>query len=157
MKNGRYLQVNTMYKSKDKKVQPVADSSVRPDAVKGRPDWKERAQERQPPNPDQSWRQFPDYVSDWTASFPKGQRITEERLAEMKIAAWLLPREKDMLYEVFLCREAALSFDFKESGRVHPDVTPPVRINTVPHEAWKENNFPVPMSLRSEVNKMIQD
>jgi hypothetical protein len=156
-RDGVLFQVNTMYKSKDKKVLPVADSSVRPDAVEGRSDWKERAQQRQPPNPDQSWRKFPNHITDRTAGFPKGQRVTKERLVEMKIAEWLLPREREMLEEVFLCREAALSFDFAESGRVHHDVTPPVKINTVPHEAWKESNFPVPMSLREEVNKMIQD
>ncbi|KAH5702140.1 hypothetical protein HBI20_255490 [Parastagonospora nodorum] len=74
----------------------------------------------------------------------------------MKIAEWLWPREKLMLQEVFFCREAALSFDFAESGRIHEDVCPPVRINTVPHDAWKEGNFPVPRRLRAEVNDMIQ-
>jgi hypothetical protein len=61
-----------------------------------------------------------------------------------------------MLEEVFFCREKSLSFDFAESGRIQENVCPPVRINTIPHEAWKEGNFPVPRRLRAEVNDMIQ-
>jgi hypothetical protein len=62
-----------------------------------------------------------------------------------------------MLEEVFYCREAALSFDFPKSGRIHDDVYPPVRINTVPHDAWKEGNFPILRKLRDEVASMIQE
>ncbi|KAF1828249.1 hypothetical protein BDW02DRAFT_512796, partial [Decorospora gaudefroyi] len=79
------FELATMYKSKDKKVQPVANSLVRPHAVEGRLDWQERARERQPPNPDQSWRKFPHLIGDRTAPFPRGSRITTERLKEMKI------------------------------------------------------------------------
>lgn len=154
---GVHFEVATMYKSKDKKVQPVHDSTVVPHAVEGRLDWQDRARKRQPPNLDQSWRQFQRFIENRTATFPIGERVTPERLEKMKIASWLLPREKAMLVEVFLCREAALSFDFPESGRIHPDVVPPVRINTVPHEAWKEGNFPIPRKLRAEVSKIIQE
>jgi hypothetical protein len=151
------FEVSTLYKSKEKKVQPVHTSDTRPHAVEGRMDWKERATVRQPPNTDQSWRRFQQFIGARTAPFPRGQRVTPERLAEMKIADCLQPKEREMLVEVFHCREAALSFDFEESGRVHHDVYPPVRINTVPHEAWKEGNFPVPRRLRDEVGKMIQE
>jgi hypothetical protein len=145
-----------MHKTKDKKVQPVSKSDFTPHAVEGRMDWQVRAAERQKPNTDQSWRSFQRYIGDRTAPFPVGTRVTNERLEKMKIAEWLWPREKLMLQEVFFCREAALSFDFAESGRIHEDVCPPVRINTVPHDAWKEGNFPVPRRLRAEVNDMIQ-
>jgi hypothetical protein len=156
-KGGVNFELATMYKTKDKKVLPVHDSSVIPHAVEGRLDWQERARTRQPPNTDQSWRQFQRFIEDRTAPFLKGTRVTPERLQKMKIAEWLWPREKEMLIEVFHCREAALSFDFPESGRIHPDVVPPVRINTVPHDAWKEGNFPIPRKLRDEVSKMIQE
>jgi hypothetical protein len=150
------LEVSTMHKAKDKKVQPVSNSAFTPHAVEGRTDWKKRAQERRPPNTDQSWRQFQRYIGARTAPFPVGSRVTSERLEKMKIAEWLWPRERLMLEEVFFCREESLSFDFAESGRIQEDVCPPVRINTVPHEAWKEGNFPVPRRLRAEVNDMIQ-
>jgi hypothetical protein len=151
------FEVATMYKTKDKKVQPVHDSTVKPHAVEGRLDWQMRARARQPANNNQSWRQFGKYIEDRTATFPLGSRVTSERLRKMKIAGWLWPRESEMLQEVFFCREAALSFDFQESGRIHHDVYPPVRINTVPHTAWKEGNFPVPRKLRDEVGRMIQE
>ena len=154
---GPILDLNTMYKTKAKKVQPVHDSSVTPHKVEGRNDWQDRAETRQPPNPDQSWRQFPQLIKDRTAPFPRGLRVTEERFAQMKIADWLWPREVEMLKEVFWCREAALSFDFSESGRIHPDVVPPVKLNTIPHEAWKEGNFPIPRKLRGEVGEMVQE
>jgi transposase InsO family protein len=153
---GVTMELNTMHKTKDKKVQPVHDSTVVPHKVEGRNDWRERAAARHPPNEDQSWRQFSTLIRDRTAPFPKGLRVTEERFKDMKIAGWLWPREVDMLKEVFWCREAALSFDFSESGRIHPDVVPPIKLNTIPHDAWKEGNFPIPRKLREEVSDMVQ-
>jgi hypothetical protein len=124
-----------MHKTKDKKVQPVHDSTVVPHRVEGRNDWRERAAARHPPNKDQSWQQFSTLIRDRTALFPKGLQVTEERFKDMKIANWLWPREVDMLKEVFWCQEAALSFNFSESGRIHPDVVPPIKLNTIPHDA----------------------
>jgi hypothetical protein len=129
------IDLNTMYKTKEKKVQPVHNSTVVPHKVEGRKDWRERAKVRHQPNEDQSWRQFGLLIRDRTAPFPRGLRVTEERFKEMKIAEWLWPREVEMLKEVFWCREAALSFNFSESGRIHPDVVPPIKLNTVSHDA----------------------
>ena len=154
---GPILDLNTMYKTKEKKVQPIHNSSVTPHKVEGRDDWQDRAGMRQPPNPDQTWRQFPHLIRDRTAPFPRGLRVTEERFEQMKIADWLWPKEVEMLKEVFWCREAALSFDFSEAGRIHPDVVPPVRLNTIPHEAWKGGSFPIPRKLRDEVGEMVQE
>jgi hypothetical protein len=100
---GATMELNTMHKTKDKKVQPVHDSTVVPHRVEGRNDWRERAAARHPPNEDQSWRQFSTLIRDRTAPFPKGLRVTEERFKDMKIADWLWPREADMLKEVFWC------------------------------------------------------
>jgi hypothetical protein len=61
-----------------------------------------------------------------------------------------------MLKEVFWCREAALSFNFSESGQIHPDVVLLIKLNTVPHDAWKEGNFPIPCKLCEEVSDMVQ-
>jgi hypothetical protein len=74
----------------------------------------------------------------------------------MKIANWLWPQEVEILKEVFWCHKAALSFNFSESGQIHPDVVLPIKLNTVPHDAWKEGNFPIPCKLRKEVSNMVQ-
>ena len=57
-----------------------------------------------------------------------------------------------MLYR----REAALAWDFKESGRVSYDVSPPITIDTIPHKAWQVEQFPLPRKLRDTVIQMIQ-
>jgi hypothetical protein len=61
-----------------------------------------------------------------------------------------------MLKEVFWCRKAALSFDFLELGWIYPNVVLPIKLNTVPYDAWKEGNFPIPRKLRKEVSDMVQ-
>jgi hypothetical protein len=95
--SGSTMDLNTMYKTKERKVQPIHDSTVVPHKVEGREDWRERAGVRYQPNKDQTWRQFGSLIKDRTAPFPKGLRVTEERFKEMKIAEWLWPREVEML------------------------------------------------------------
>jgi hypothetical protein len=153
---GVTMDLNTMHKTKDKKVQPVHDLTVVPHKVEGRGDWWERAAARHPPDEDQLWRQFGTLIRDRTAPFPRGLWVTEERFNDMKIADWLWPQEVEMLKEVFWCREAALSFDFSELGWIHPDVVLPIKLNTVPYDAWKEGNFPIPRKLCEEVSDMVQ-
>jgi hypothetical protein len=80
------IDLNTMYKTKEKKVQPVHNSTVVPHKVEGRKDWRERAKVRHQPNKDQSWRQFGLLIRDQTAPFPRGLQVTKERFKEMKIA-----------------------------------------------------------------------
>ena len=75
----------------------------------------------------------------------------------MKIAPNLLPREREMLLEMLYRREAALAWDFKESGRVSTEVVPPVVIDTVPHKAWRADQFPIPRKLRDVVIEMVQE
>jgi hypothetical protein len=50
---GVTIDLNTMHKTKDKKVQPVHDSTVVPHKVEGRGNWQEHAAARHPPNKDQ--------------------------------------------------------------------------------------------------------
>ena len=75
----------------------------------------------------------------------------------MKIAPNLLPREREMLLEMLYRREAALAWDFKESGRVSTEVVPPVVIDTVPHKAWRADQFPIPRKLRDVVIEIVQE
>ncbi len=54
----------------------------------------------------------------------------------MQIGSKLWPREKEVLMQVFYNREAALSWEFSEIGRIRKSVAEPQQIRTVPHEAW---------------------
>ena len=153
---GLQFEVNTLYKTKDKKVQPISDSQIKPDKVEGRPDWKSRAASQQKPNKDSDWRSFEKYFEPRYAEFPRGTRLTRQRISELKIGTELKPREKEMLVEMLYRREPALAWDFSESGRVNPEVTPPIKLNVVPHQAWQEKQFPVPRKLRDVVREMIQ-
>jgi hypothetical protein len=150
------FQVNTMYKRKDKKVNPVDSSSIIPDPIGGRADWKERAKAKQRRNSDSEEREFSKYLIDRYWKEPRGTRLTPERIDEMKISPELWPRERQMLIEMLYRREPALSWSFNESGTVSHDVMPPVRIQTVPHTAWQEGHFPIPRKLRDTVIDMIQ-
>ena len=48
---------------------------------------------------------------------------------------------------MLLNREAALAWEFKEIGQVHPDVAPPQEIWTVDHELFQVPNFNIPQLL----------
>ncbi|KIV98505.1 uncharacterized protein PV09_09688 [Verruconis gallopava] len=60
-----------------------------------------------------------------TAWFPHAARLTQERLQAMKISSGFTPQEKLLIEEVLFRREAALSWDFSEIGRIKPEVAPP--------------------------------
>ncbi|KAK1914007.1 hypothetical protein P3342_007253 [Pyrenophora teres f. teres] len=151
------LEVNGMHKRKGQKIEPIDDSGQTPREVEGRLDWKERAKAKQIPNHDSDRAPFGQYFEPRYASFPRGTRITPKRLAEMKISPDLWPREREMLEELLYRRESALAWDFRESGRVSREVIPLVVIDTIPHKAWRADQFPVPRKLREVVIEMIQD
>jgi hypothetical protein len=89
--------------------------------------------------------------------FPRGTRVTPQRLKEMKISKELQPRECELLEELLYRREGALAWDFSESGRVSEEVIPPVTIDTIPHKAWQADQFPIPRKLREVVMEMVQE
>jgi hypothetical protein len=155
--NNMKLQVNTMHKRKAQKVQPVDDSGQKPREIEGRIDWKERAKEKQMPNVDSDTAPFGQHFEPRYASFPRGTRVTPQRLKDMKISPDLLPNERLMLEEMLYRREGALAWDFSESGRVSREVIPPVVIDTVPHQAWRADQFPIPRKLREVVMEMVQE
>jgi hypothetical protein len=150
-------QINGAHKRKGVKVEPIDDSGQPSRNIEGRLDWKERASATQVPNANSESAPFRQYFEPRYAPFPRGTRMTPERISEMKISRDLLPKERDMLLEVLYRREGALAWDFRESGRVSKDVIPPVIIDTVPHQAWRADQFPVPRKLRQVVIDMIQD
>jgi hypothetical protein len=54
-------------------------------------------------------------------------------------------------------REAAIAFDFLESGRFLRDVCSPYKIRTVPHEAWQVKYFPVARAVEEECVDIINN
>jgi hypothetical protein len=54
-------------------------------------------------------------------------------------------------------REAAIAFDFSESGRFTRDVCPSYKIWIVPHKAWQVKHFSVASAVEEECVAMIND
>jgi hypothetical protein len=150
------FRVNTLYKRKADKVRPV-DSSISDGSTPGgREDWRLRAIEREKQRGfDKQEGKFDYWLHPRTASFPRGQRLTDRRFADLQIGEMLTDQERELLKEMLLNREAALSWTFDELGRVVDDVTPPQRIRTVEHEAWQAKGFPIPRALNDVVKEMI--
>ncbi|KAF7446281.1 Asp-protease-2 domain containing protein [Pyrenophora tritici-repentis] len=117
-----HFEVNGMHKRKGQKVEPIDDSGQAPRKVEGRLDWKERAKAKQVPNADHARAPFAQYFEPRYADFPRGTRVTPERLKEMKISPDLWPRERQLLEELLFRREAALAWDFRESEEPEEDV-----------------------------------
>jgi hypothetical protein len=87
----------------------------------------------------------------------KGTRLIDERVALMQIGIDLLPREKDPMMQVLYNREAVLSWDFSEIGKVRSAVAVPQRIRTVPRTAWQAPGFPIPRALTETVVEMLKN
>ena len=124
-------EVNTLYKKVGVKVRPVDDPRSPEPMELGREDWKRVAYERQqlvrslrPPD----IGPFDHLFEPRYAPFPRGKRLTPERLKHQKFGDTLLPIEKELFKEMILNREAAIAFTFSESGRIYKDVTPTYKI-----------------------------
>lgn len=150
-------EVATLYKTVDKKVRPVDVPRADEPMEFGREDWKERAIQRQQlrlsvrePDPGP----HDDIFEPRYAVFPRGTRLTPERLANLHIGSQVTREERDLFIQMLYNREAALSWEFTESGRIHPDVCPPYKIRTVEHKAWQARGFAVPKKLEQVVVNM---
>src|ERR1700761_7179949 len=154
----REARVNTLYKRKADKVNPV-DADLRDGSTPGGlPDWRARAQAREKA---EGFEGRPYRFSSWIhgrrAQFPRGQRLTQERLEKLVIGPDVTPQEKEVLVEILYNREGALAWDWKEIGRVHPEVAPPQKIRTVPHIPWQAKSFPVPKALEPVIINLIKE
>jgi hypothetical protein len=147
------IQVNTMYKPKAKKVRPVNLNDGTGDGPGGKSDWLERSHHRfKDQEPTGKYR---DHLLPRIAPFEKGSRITPERLASLDVGMELSSEERELFDEILLHREGSIAFEWQECGKIHEDVTPPIVIKTVAHEAWQEKNFPCPKALIPVVTKML--
>jgi len=145
--------VAAMYKGKDKKVRPVDANDGTGDPPGGRYDWYERSKARECPQ--EHVGVYRDYLLPRITSIPRGSRLTPERLKALEVGNWLWENERAMFDEMMINREGAIAFDWKEVSKIHEDVSPPIVIKTVPHEAWQEKNFPCPRALVPVVVKML--
>ncbi|CAI6342054.1 unnamed protein product [Periconia digitata] len=154
------FEVATMHKKVADKIRPVDEPRVSTEQELGNPQWRAAAIERQMLR--ESLR-GPDIgpmdhlFESRHASFPRGQRLDPERMRSIHFGNQLSPQEVDMFKQMLLNREAAIAFTFRESGRIHPEVSPPYKIHTKPHTAWQANSFKPPKSAEQEVLKMLKE
>ena len=152
--------VQTLYKPKSKKVQPVDMPHPGGEAPEGDPHWKDPivAAER-------VWiaRQARVLIDKWVhpriARTAPGCRLTPERWDGIAAS---LPEdmregEKALLHMLLERREMSMAWDFDEMGEILPQVAPPQRICTIDHKPWRMKGFNPPRSIQDTVVAMIKD
>ena len=149
------LRIAAAYKSKAKKVRPVDANDGTGDNPGGLADWYARAKLRE--HKQEHIGKYKDHLLPRITAIPRGSRLTPERLKALDVGTWLWDDEKAMFDELMINREGALAFDWKEVGKIHEDVSPPIVIKTIEHKAWQEPNFPCPRALIPIVVKMLQE
>jgi hypothetical protein len=160
-KPARKLGANTMYKRVANKVRPVDTPREGEEMEFGREDWRAVAIENQLLR--MSLRESPDIgpcdhlFERRYAVFRRGTRLTPARTLAQHFGPQLKPAEVKLFQEMMFNREAAIAFDFSESGRFTRDVCPPYKIRTVPHKAWQVKHFPVAPAVEEECVAMIND
>jgi hypothetical protein len=153
-------QSNTLHKRVANKVRPVDTPSVSEPMEFGREDWKEIAMEHQLLRLS---LQAPDIgpcdhlFERRSAPFPRGTRLTKERLRNQKFGSQLTDAEVSIFKEMLFNRETAIAFDFSEAGRFTRDICPPYKIKTIEHKAWQVKHFPVPKALEETCVRMCND
>jgi hypothetical protein len=145
-----------MYKRKAQKVRPV-DSSYSDGTSPGRLGWKDEILEGEQQGYHYKQAPYGHWLIPKFSTLTKGTRLTDERVALTQIGIDLLPQEKELLMQVLYNREAVLSWDFSEIGKVRSAVAVPQQIRTVPHTAWQAPGFPIPRALTGTVVEMLKD
>lgn len=155
-------EVSTKYKKVSEKIRPVDDPKEKDEDMEfGREDWKIVAKENQLLKLSIRERvdlgPFDHLFEKRYASFPRGSRLTAKRMQEQKFGPDLSAAERTLFQEMILNREAAIAFNFGESGRITRDVSPPYRIKTIPHKAWQIRSFPVAKAVEEEFVQMLEE
>ena len=151
----REARVATAYKRAAKKVKPVDTDQTDGSIPGGILNWKDKALEKEKGLPKND--KFPDYLIPKFSAIPRGSRLTPERMKKLIIGDGLLPRERELFEEMLYCREAVMAWEFHEMGKVSRDVSPPVKINAIPHKAWQTPSFAIPRALHATVTEMLQE
>jgi hypothetical protein len=150
--------ISTLYKRKGEKVLPQNVRKTDGSMPGGEKFWKNKILEREairmknrPP------AKLDKYLIPRFTDQPVGIRLIAERRRDILIGEELTTQERDLMLQMFENREMALAWTWEHIGRVIPEVTPPLTIETVPHEPWQAPNFTMPHSLRKTVIEMVQD
>lgn len=152
-------QVNTLYKRKADKIQPVNSSESDGSVPIGHPDWQrvclEKYHTRYRAKDVRS--EFDSLLYPRIATIARGSRLTPEREETLLVGRDLLPREKELFRELLFKREGVLAWSWEHMGRIRDEVLPPQRIKTVPHEAWQHPGFKIPRALGPVIEEMLRD
>jgi hypothetical protein len=120
--------VRTMYKRKDKKVNPVdapLPNGVNPGGGAIRRGSKSEEGEKHAGK-----------------TVQRGSRLTPERLEKMRIGdGFLSDSEKQMFINILFEYEGAIAFTDDEMGLLGPSIEPAVIVHTVPHTPWQQQNL----------------
>jgi hypothetical protein len=120
--------------------------------------WKEEAMWKETETRDEGQRdEFSRWLTTKFSKIARGARLTPECIEKLRIGKELAEEERALLLEMLFRREAALAWDFTEIGKVKPEVSPPVKIRTIPHEAWQTPGFPIPKALKETAIQMLKE
>ena len=88
----------------------------------------------------------------------RGSRLTPERLAQIQIGnGFLSEAEIQMFVDILFEYEGAIAFDDSEMGLLDPAIEPPVIIHTVPHVPWQQQNLRLPRAMQDEATKHVRE
>jgi hypothetical protein len=154
-----FVDVFTMYKRKADKVRPVeADVTLTDGSTPGGlVAWREDCLKREALLPPGTGPFDGTLLIKKFSSIPRGSRLTAERIKALVTGTELRPRERELFLEMMFNREAALSWDFSEIGRVRPEVAPPQEIRTVEHKPWQHPGFKIHRSLTGVVENIVRE
>ena len=136
--------IRTMYKRKDRKINPV--NTPLPNGIN--PGGSANFGETHGPLKDHQIGKI----------VPKGSRLTPERLEKLQIGPGFLQEgEKQLFIDILFEYEGAIAFDDSEMGRLNPEIEPPVVIHTVPHVPWQQQNLRLPRAMQQEATKHVRE
>ncbi|KAJ5963047.1 hypothetical protein N7481_001456 [Penicillium waksmanii] len=152
-------QVNTLYKRKADKVQPVNSTDSDGTIPVGHPDWQHECLKKYHTQYRASdiRTEFDHLLKPRISVIARGARLTPEREITLLVGKELLPRERALFRELLFKREGVLAWEWEHVQRIRNEVMPPQRIKTVPHEAWQHPGFKIPHALNTTVIKMLRD
>ncbi|KAE8223383.1 hypothetical protein CF319_g3572 [Tilletia indica] len=143
-------EVNTKYKTVDKKVRPVATEVN-----------ENHAQPLRSPPFDPPLEHTPVHwpTPIWDLPRIETRRITAERLALMDFGPddFLTPQEREALIKVTLYFADVFTFDRSEKGQLKPEYADPYIIKTIPHQPWIGKNIPLPKSKMTEIHEIYKE
>ncbi|KAE8217194.1 hypothetical protein CF319_g8657 [Tilletia indica] len=143
-------QINTKYKTVDKKVRPAA---VQVDGAHAQPLLRPTL------NPPIEYTPLDWPIPIWELPRPTSARVTPERLATMNFGpkGFLHPDELDAIQKVTLLYGNAFSFERSEKGLLKPEYAEPYQIRTINHTAWKARAIPLPKGKMDEIRDIYQE